>query len=51
MHPLETCHLTVLCCCCCSWFNIIAGAGDDSAMKPWLSKLASNLKREHTVDA
>jgi hypothetical protein len=28
---------------------MLAGAGDDSAMKPWLDRLASNLKREHVL--
>jgi hypothetical protein len=28
---------------------LLPGAGDDSAMKPWLDRLASNLKREHVL--
>lgn len=28
---------------------LLSGASDDNPMKPWLEKLANNLKREHVL--
>jgi hypothetical protein len=47
LHAGDTCHLNFFFCCCCHL--VTAVAGDDSAMKPWLDRLASNLKREHVL--